>query len=256
MKSIEGPLNPSINYEAGLLVIGFDSPPRVMTTYNPPYYEGLFTAAGLEKTRDLYAYRMTIAESDKALKNLARAVRLLPTPDFTIRTMQPNRYAQDVDSIWHIYNTAWQGNSGAAPMGLKEFRRLAYQLKPILIPDWAMVVDVAGKPVAFGLAIPDINEPLRHAKGSLFPTGLLKILYHKRHLKSGRILALGVLEEYRETSIAAHLYVRLIRDMMKLGYTEAEASRVVEDNRTMNRTLQFMRMKRYKTYRIYAKNLA
>ena len=33
---IRGPMNPSTNYECGLLVDGFDSSPQVMMPYNPP----------------------------------------------------------------------------------------------------------------------------------------------------------------------------------------------------------------------------
>ena len=51
-----GPVNPSTNYEAGLLVEGFDTPPTVMMTYNPPRYAELLEAAGLAKAKDLFAY--------------------------------------------------------------------------------------------------------------------------------------------------------------------------------------------------------
>ena len=33
-----GPMNPSMNYEIGLLIEGFDDPPTFMMTYNPKYY--------------------------------------------------------------------------------------------------------------------------------------------------------------------------------------------------------------------------
>ena len=35
MTFVRGPLNPSINYEVGLLIEGFDYPPALMMTYNP-----------------------------------------------------------------------------------------------------------------------------------------------------------------------------------------------------------------------------
>jgi len=37
---MRGPLNPSINYEVGLLIEGYDYPPALMMAYNPPYYQG------------------------------------------------------------------------------------------------------------------------------------------------------------------------------------------------------------------------
>ena len=53
---LRGPANPSLNYEVGLLVDGFDSPPTFMMTYNPPYYERLLENYGFRKTQDLYAF--------------------------------------------------------------------------------------------------------------------------------------------------------------------------------------------------------
>ncbi|MDE3164244.1 MAG: N-acetyltransferase, partial [Acidobacteriota bacterium] len=51
-----GPVNPSTNYECGLLVEGFDSDPMVMMPWNPPYYAVLLEQAGLVKAKDLLAY--------------------------------------------------------------------------------------------------------------------------------------------------------------------------------------------------------
>src|SRR6202020_356465 len=53
---LRGPVNPSTNYECGMLVDGFDSSPMVMMTYNPSYYAELMEAAGLRKVKDLNAY--------------------------------------------------------------------------------------------------------------------------------------------------------------------------------------------------------
>src|ERR1051325_9780722 len=56
MEVIRGPVNPSSNYELGLLVEGFDLDPTVLMTYNPPYYVELVEGYGFGKAMDLYAY--------------------------------------------------------------------------------------------------------------------------------------------------------------------------------------------------------
>jgi len=53
---LRGPTNPSMNYEVGLLIDGFDTPPMFMMTYNPPYYQKLLENYGLRKAQDLYAF--------------------------------------------------------------------------------------------------------------------------------------------------------------------------------------------------------
>ncbi len=54
--AVLGPFNPSTNYECGLLIDGFERPPVVMMTYNPPYYSDLIEGAGFGKAKDLLAF--------------------------------------------------------------------------------------------------------------------------------------------------------------------------------------------------------
>src|SRR5262249_36025956 len=53
---LRGPMNPSTNYECGMLVEGFDSSPMIMMPYNPPAYPQLMEKVGLRKAKDLLAY--------------------------------------------------------------------------------------------------------------------------------------------------------------------------------------------------------
>src|SRR4030043_342872 len=56
MTFMRGPLNPSINYEVGLLIEGFNYPPALMMAYNPPYYPGLVESCGFTKEKDLLTF--------------------------------------------------------------------------------------------------------------------------------------------------------------------------------------------------------
>ena len=53
---MRGPVNPSTNYECGLLVEGFDLDPTVMMVWNPGYYGEFLERYGLRKAADLFAY--------------------------------------------------------------------------------------------------------------------------------------------------------------------------------------------------------
>lgn len=259
MRCLRGPLNPSINYETGLLVEGFDSGPRVMMTYNPPYYDRLLQEAGFVKARDLYAYRLrrrSPEEERLRWSKLERALRMVPLENVKIRPVHMDRFEADVEGLWRIYNQAWRANWGATPSSREELGYLARQLKPILIPELTLFAEVEGQTIGFGIAVPDINEALKQAHGDLFPFGLLKILYHKRHIKTLRVVALGVLDQYRHSGVAASLYAAIYRRSLELGYNEAECSWVVEDNRAMRKSLEFLGGERYKTYRIYETALA
>ncbi len=75
-----------------------------------------------------------------------------------------------------------------------------------------------GEPIGFALALPDVNQAVRHANGRLFPFGLLKILYHARHIHKVRVLVLGLLKEYRGRGLDVLLYLTLIRNGTRKGY--------------------------------------
>ena len=68
---LRGPCNPSLNYECGLLIEGFHSPPTFMMTYNPPYYQRLVEDYGFRSSQDLFAYWAPVEMVYKLDKKLA-----------------------------------------------------------------------------------------------------------------------------------------------------------------------------------------
>ncbi|SPE39573.1 conserved hypothetical protein [Candidatus Sulfopaludibacter sp. SbA3] len=252
-KFLRGPVNPSTNYECGTLVDGFDSDPMVMMTYNPPYYDSLMQQVGLRKAKDLFAYLSNANRIE--MKKIDRvADKVLKTTGVTVRPINMKDFDAEVARVWEVYGAAtgaWSGNWGFVPMSKAEFAAMGKEMKMIVKPDLVLLGEIGGRVVGFALALPDANQAMKPANGSLFPTGLLKILYYQRLIKSVRVLALGVVEEYRASGLAAGFYATLVRNARKLGYGDCEMSWILEDNVLMNRSLEVMGAKRYKTYRIY-----
>lgn len=248
---LRGPVNPSTNYECGMLVEGFNSNPMVMMTYNPCYYSALMENVGLRKAKDLNAYVHTAAAVE--LEKIGRvADRKLAKSGVTVRPINMKDFGGEVGRIWDVYNSAWKHNWGFVPMTREEFFLMGKEMKQILKPELVLVGEAGGKPIGFALALPDVNFALRRAGGRLFPTGLLKILYYQRLIKSLRVLALGVVEEHRTSGVAAAFYATLVRNARKLGYSgDCEMSWILEDNLLMTRSLEVMGARHYKTYRIY-----
>jgi len=250
---MRGPVNPSTNYECGMLIEGFDSSPMVMMTYNPQYYPSLMDQLGLRKAKDLYAY---LSNSHKIeMRKIDRvADKVLATTGVSVRPINMKEFAAEVERVWEVYSKAWSRNWGFIPMTREEFALMGKDMKMILKTDLVLIGEVNNRVVGFALALPDVNQALKPAKGYLFPLGLFKILYYQRLVKSVRVLALGVVEEYRASGLAAAFYATLVRNAKKLGYGDCEMSWILEDNVLMNRSLEVMGAKRYKTYRIYEWN--
>ena len=64
---MRGPVSPSLNHEAGLLVRGYRWPPTVMTTWNPRYYVPLVEGAGFTAAKELLAYFLPMDDARFAL---------------------------------------------------------------------------------------------------------------------------------------------------------------------------------------------
>ncbi len=249
-RRVLGPMNPSTNYECGLLVEGFDSSPQVMMTYNPSYYVRLIEKAGLRKAKDLWAYG-----GDLRKVNIAKARRVAERSQanrkLTIRQIRMKQFDSEVEIMWKLYNAAWSRNWGYEQISLEEFKFQARDLKSVVDPGLVLVGEVDGAPVGFALALPDINMALKQAGGRLFPLGLLKILYYQRKIRTMRVVALGVVEEHRTAGAAAAFYSTLLDYAVGKGYGPCEFSWVLEDNILMNRSIEAFGVQRYKNYRIY-----
>lgn len=255
---IRGPVNPSMNDETGLLVDGFDGPPVLLMTYNPPYYEKLIKGAGLDKVKDLYAYMLYTADwqSDK-LARLADIVKERNAVTFrNLNLSDKTQFKRDVETLREIYNTAWEKNWGFVKMTNEEFDFLAADLKQIANPEYAFIAESHGKIAGFLLAVPDVNYCLRHNKSGGLLTGLYHLLTKRKKIRLIRLIVLGVLPEFRGTGIDAAMYTEIARRAKRDNLIGAEASWILEDNDMMNRGLtQTMKGHRYRTYRLFQSSL-
>ncbi|MFH1685955.1 MAG: GNAT family N-acetyltransferase [bacterium] len=252
MEKMRGPANFSTNHECGFLVDGFDMPPMVMMTYNRPYLPRLAEKFGLKKGMDLLAYRMTSKQSfPERITKMVDRVRT--RSGVTIRPINMRNFRSEVAEIRQIYNQAWENNWGFVPMTEEEFKHMAKDLKQVVDPELVLIAEHEGKPVAFAMAIPDINQALIKLNGKLLPFGMLKLLWHtkiRNKVNSFRVVTLGVIPEYQKRGIDAWLYWTLYHRGTEIGYTWAEFSWILESNELMRRGLEQLGSEIYKRYRL------
>jgi hypothetical protein len=258
-----GPFSFNINDESGLLIDGFNCPPRVAMGHAQPYYQTLVEAAGFAKAVDMRAYLtpMDTGLPYKQLKWLKRA--LDRNPSLNVRSIDMSRYDQEWAAIMDIIRIAWAENWGSVPMTAAEGKHLGEELKLILLPELVSIATIDGKPVAFCLAVPDFNEMIGDLKGRLFPFGWVKLVWRlltRRSFVSGtRVLFMGVLPEYKNKamgSVLALLTVGAVRDAsLKLRMPVCEMSWVLETNTQTCHSIEDIGGRVYKTYRMYERPL-
>ncbi len=253
MTTMRGPASPSVNDEYGLLVEGFDKPPMILMAYNPPYYQRLVEGYGFAKAKDLWAYYLHSQRVFSNQKFIRVAELLKKREGLTIRPLNMKDFDNEVTRLREMYNKGWEGNWGEVPMTEEEFRYVAKDLKPIVNPELVIIAEVKGKPVGFGLSLPDLNVVLKdNKKGRLLPA-LVRMMLFKKRIDAIRVVILGVIPEYRNSGIGGVLFYETGRRSVEQGYPHGEASWVLEDNVMMNRGAEMMSGEKYKTYRVYEK---
>ena len=257
--AVLGPANPSTNYECGLLVKGFDQPPVLMMTYNPPWYVDLVEGAGYAKAKDLYAYISPVHDDSlQRLKKLAaRAQRR--NPGLTTRGADLKNFDREVALIKELYNDAWEKNWGFVPVSSAEFDALAGELKDLVHPELVRIASVDDEPVGFILTVPDWNPVLKDIGGSLWrhPIKLIRhLLFTKAESLQGiRLILLGIKEGFRNRGIESLLFANGIEVALEAGYEWCEYSWILEDNERTKGAVRLMGGELYKIYRMYEKKL-
>jgi len=253
---MQGPVNPSTNYECGLLVEGFDLDPMVMMTYNPPYYAALLEGYGMKKAMDLYAYDIAADYFNHSNKLQRVAERLRKKSNIRVRTVNMKDFKNEVEIIRQVYNDAWSRNWGFVPMSEEEFDHLAKDLKQIVDPRVVLIAEQAldgstPRAVGFLLAVPDLDRALKKISGRLLPLGLLKLLWHSRKISSIRVITMGGILEFQNLGMGSIFLDEIYRRGPAAGFPTGEMSWVLENNVMMNRAAELIGGRRTKTYRIY-----
>jgi len=254
LDAMRGPMNPSTNYECGLLVDGFEHRPTFMTAWNPPYYDTLCRAAGLEKAKDLLGFWFSGEENGYRLPAFVEklASRALQKGRITFRDLDPSRFDDEVEALWTIYNDGWETNWGFVPLGRDEFGHMAKDMKQLLDPRFAFMAHVDGRPAGFMLALPDYNEVLvKNRSGRLLPLGALRMLWGKTRIRDMRVMALGVAKEFRSRSILAVFTHEIMRRGKLIGKNGAEASWLLEDNQLIVKPMRDMGAREWRRWRVY-----
>jgi hypothetical protein len=255
MDTLRGPMNFSTNETCGLLVDGFDTPPAFMMPYNPPYYIELLESCGLTKAKDLYAYFADKSIGEKLPRLERIACKVLSDTSIKVRKIDIKNIRAEIQKIKEIYNNAWSKNWGFVPMTDDEFNYLAKDMVKIIDPDLALIAEIDGKPAGFSLALPDYNQIIKKCNGRLLPFGIFHFIFDKSKINKLRLLTMGVVHQYQKRGLDVIFYLQTIKNGFAKGIIYGEFSWILEDNTMINRIMETLGARPYKTYRIYEKPL-
>ena len=254
-KKILGPCFPSTGTTVGTLIDSFDIPPVIEMPYNAEYYPALIENSGYGKIKDLYCYKMlkeTLKLSDKMIR-ISDLVK--KRYDISIRSVKMKDWDFVVKVLKEIYNEAWEDNWGFVPWTDEEFDHNAKDLKLAINPELVLIAYMGDEPVGFAIPIPDLNQIFKKMNGRLFPTGLFKLLAGKKKVDMIRVAILGLKKKAHNKGLDAVMVREIYERGDRLGMKGSELSWILEDNLTLVNLLEGWGADRYRTYRLYDKNI-
>lgn len=260
MRRVQGPFSFSINDETGLLIDGFDRPPRLMMGHARPYYAPRLEALGYSKVKDVIAYdydaRIPLPRAMQAMVDKATT-----SGSMHIRPFDKKNLSSELSIVIGIFNDAWSDNWGFVPMTPEEITALGNNLKMLVKGEYVAIATYKGEAVAMAISLPDVNQWIADLNGRLLPFGWAK-LAHRLLAKppaAVRIPLMGVRKKYQGTPIGSALAIGVINYIrsfhLSRGTFLAELSWILEDNISMRRMIEALGAVPYKTYRIYEKEL-
>ncbi len=256
-----GPISLSIWDEPGLLTRGFDVPPTVMMGHNSAAYQCWVEAAGHSEAKQLLTFEIPITvEFPPLIQRIITSGER--NKSIVIRRVNKAHFNAEAALILGILNDAWEENWGFVPLTDAEIAYAGKKLKPIVYEDLIRIAEVDGRPVAFMMTLPDINEKLALFNGNLFPFNWAKLLWWLRapKVRTMRVPLMGVLKELQSTRLAGQLAFMMIeyirRDAVtKFGATRGDFGWVLDDNGPMRSVGEAINGTVSKTYTLYEKAL-
>jgi len=263
MRLVYGPCNFSSNETWGLLIDSFDMRAFIETPYNKPYYRDFIEEFGFVKAKDLYAQIMPVKDTKETKVRRERldkiAEKIQKRHNVTIRPIDMKNMEADVDIVHEIHNIAWKDNWGHIPMTKGEVDDLKESLKFIVDPAIFNLIFVGDDPAAFLWAMPDLNEMIQRKRFGLLNTDLariVRIILKKNKVRRMRLVGFGIKPEYRKLGLDAVIIRESFRNTQKRDcYEECELSWLLEDNVLILRLGEALNAKKYRTWRIFQKNL-
>ena len=261
MTRVLGPMSASVWEEPGLLIKGFDHPPTFMMGHNKPEYQGWIEGEGYKPVKQVITYELDVTKQFPPL--IQRIVQMGERNErIRVRMVDKSKFDEEAAIILEILNDAWSDNWGFVPFTPPEIADIGVMLKPIVFNDLIMIAEYDGKPVAFMITLPDLNEALKPLNGNLLPFGWAKLLLwlRKPKVKTMRVPLMGVVKELQASRMAGQLAFMMIEyirraSVANYGATRGEIGWVLDDNQGMNAIADAIDSHVNKVYQIYEKSI-
>ena len=252
-KAMDGPINFGENDKYwGLLVEGF-VPPSMGMNYNPPYYQPLFEKYGFVKQYDQYTNVINVLKPfPERFSKIADWIA--NKPDYKFIHFENKRFEKFAKDFQEIYNDAWSEFEDFTPMEFDTLKQSFREMKPIVDEKIIWFAYYHDEPIAFILAVPDINVLLRSFNGKLNLWNKIRFFLKLKTTTIDRIrfIVMGCKTKFQNKGIESGLIKKLqVEVLPRNTIKEAELAWVGDWNTKMIAVHEATGATREKVHRTY-----
>lgn len=252
-----GPMGFSDKEPQGFLIKGFNEPTMMVTNSSLPYMKIFIEQESFSPLVKLCEYDVPIDNQiieryEKFAQRVKRNLKVKVHNFTKTKDIKPF-----VSSVFDLINESYQEIYGFTSVTEKEKAEFANRFLPLLNPKLIKIItNEAGKVIAFVVAMPDMSEGIRKAKGRLFPLGWYHILKAFKTTKRLVLLLGGISPAMQNKGLDAILAIELFRSALTQGFTTMDSHLIMEENLKMRREIERLEgFRLYKEYQIYRKEI-
>lgn len=258
MTKMIGPYGFSDQDPEGFQIEGFEHRATIATYHNFSWMPGFVERLGYGKDIDYFVYLLDVPDE---IPDLYKKVseRIMRRGNFRVVEFRRKKEIKPwIRRVLGLMNECYSQTNiyGYSPLDEKEMDALAKRYLPILDVRFVKVVEREGEIVSFVVAMPDMTEGIRKARGRLFPLGFLKVLRAAKKTKQLDLLLGAVKEKYRGMGLDALMGSRMLASAREAGFKVMDTHHEMESNVRVRAEMERMGGRLYKKYRVYKKSLA
>ena len=257
MTKIVGPYGFSDQDPEGFLIEGFEHRATIATYYNFEWMPKFLEDEGYAKDNDWFVYKLDVP---KELPEFYKKIyeRAMKRGTYEIIEFRKRKELKPwIRPILSLMNECYMAGNiyGFAPLEEEEMDDLAKRYLPVVDPRFVKAVKKDGEVVAFIIAMPDMTEGIRKARGRLLPFGFIHVLRAAKKTKQLDLLLGAVKEQYRGQGLDVLMGVKTLMSAHEAGYEMMDTHHEMEANVKVRAEMERMGGTIYKKYRAFHKML-
>ncbi len=257
MTKIVGPYGFSDQDPEGYIIEGFEHRATIATYYNFEWMPRWLEEEGYTKDNDWFVYKLVVPkEMPEFYKKIYE--RAMRRGTFEIVEFKTRKEIKPwIRRVLGLMNETYMtGNIyGFAPLEEQEMDDLAKRFLPIIDPRFVKVIAKDGEVLAFVIAMPDMTEGIRKARGRLFPFGFIHVLRAAKKTKQLDLLLGAVKEPYRGQGLDVLMGVKVLESASEAGMEMIDTHHEMEANVKVRGEMEKMGGIVYKKFRAFQKPL-